>query len=127
MLNALIAALRIVFGNLWVGARTALGLYLTKLVGSVLVVGFGAVFKDTVLDGVGHLMNKTSAVLSGLGFSLPTVADGLNALPYEMLVVMKRIGVDQCLAVIITAAGVRVIGSLFSWFRAFKILGAAGS
>jgi hypothetical protein len=123
MLGVVAAAIRLVLGPLLTGIKALSGAWLAKLVGGVLVVGIGYAFRDSVLDGIAHVATLATEVLNGLGLELPSVADGLNALPPDMLIIMKRVGVDDCLAVIATAAAVRVVGSLFQWCRGLKILG----
>jgi hypothetical protein len=89
-------------------------------VGSTLMATIGMLFSDVILNLLGQVVDLVSNAVSSTGIDLPSVNTSLAALPPEMLQVMKLIRLDDALAIIVTAVGVRGVGSMLSMLRSLR-------
>lgn len=80
-----------------------------------------AVFlKDFIAGILADVLGMAVNAINSAGFSLPTLASVVDLLPVEMLQIMKRVGLDDCLALIATAYTIRATISMVGFVRGLK-------
>lgn len=119
----LMLALRTVFLPVFGGLKTALGLFFGKVFIGTLLVAAGWWFRDTLFNLAGEFIDFVVTGLNGVGLDIPSVASMFEALPDGILIAMKRVGVDEALAIVGTAVAVRMVMGLFRWIKALNVVG----
>lgn len=121
----LMTAIRTVFAPVFGGIWTVLSAFLGQVfIGTLLVAG-GWAFRDTLFGLVRDFIDYVVTGLNGVGLDIPSVASMFEALPDGILVAMKRVGVDEALAIVGTAVAVRMVMGLFRWVRALNVVGGS--
>jgi mannitol-specific phosphotransferase system IIBC component len=121
----MIAALRLVLGPVFSGLFTLFSTFIMQVVFASLFVAAGWFFRDSLFGMLNDMINYVVQGLNGVGLEIPSVGEMFQALPDGMLIAMKRVGLDEALAIVATAIAVRTVTSIFRWVRALNVLGAS--
>jgi len=104
-----VAVITALAGWLWAAMRS-----------SVFWVVVAVVFKDIVFSLLGDVLGMAVNAINSAGFTLPTLASVMGMLPEDMLMIMKRVGLDDCLAIIATAYTIRATFAMVGAVRSLK-------
>lgn len=77
-------------------------------------------FNDVIYGFVGDVLGMAVHAINSTVIDLPTMAEVVETLPSEALIVLKRVGLDVCMQYIVTAYTIRGALSLIGWVRALK-------
>ena len=100
---------------------TAFAGWILRVVMTAGLAALAAMFGDVVLSGVGKVLDLLVGAVNSTNLtSMPTVSGALQALPPEMLTIMKRVQLDTCLSIIGTAYSVRFAGNLYGVVKGLK-------
>jgi len=102
-----------------------IALWILNTVVVAIVAGFAIMFPDVVLglvvDFINWLIGLVNTKLTAVGTSLPNLQDAIDALPPEMLIAMRRVGLPEAFAVILVACGLRMVGTVWRILFAIKV------
>lgn len=87
---------------------------------SIVLTLLAVVFQDVIFGIVAAVLGMAVNAINDVGFTLPTIASAIDLLPLQVLQIMKRIGIDDCLAIIVSAYTIRTSLKLYGWARALK-------
>lgn len=76
--------------------------------------------KDVVASVLADVLGMAVNAINSTGFTLPTLASVVDLLPEEMLQIMSRVGLQDCLALIATAYTIRAAVSMVGFVRGWK-------
>ncbi len=108
-MNFVVMALSALSGWLWTAMKS-------KVFWLIVVV----VLQDVVFSLVAAVIGMAVAGVNSVGFDLPTLDESIGLLPIEVLNIMKRVGVDDCLALIVSAYTVRSSLRIVGFFTGLK-------
>jgi predicted anti-sigma-YlaC factor YlaD len=86
---------------------------------AVLVV-LALMFKDVIFGVISDVLGMAVNAINSTGVDLPTLSEVTALLPSEALVVLKRVGLDTCMQLIVSAYTIRGSLKLFSFVGALK-------
>ena len=99
---------------------TGLGAFLLRFLGTGFVAVLGIMFSDVVLGLIGQGIDLVSNAVTGTSVELPDVNTSIEALPAQVLVILKLIRLDDALGIIVAAVLVRGAASAFSFIRTLR-------
>jgi hypothetical protein len=84
--------------------------------------GLAVLFSDVIAGLVAQVVGMGVNAIVAVQPDFPTMQEAVDLLPQELLDIMKLVGVDDCLAVVVTAYTIRASLAMYGLIRGLKPL-----